>query len=286
MATSSTVYVGGTFGKVGKSKRSRLAAISAVNGKPRSWKPAANGDVLALTLTPDRRSLVAGGSFSKIGRSSACGMSRLSLSGGAVQSWPINSVVRNCGDGTAILSLTADATRVYGSGYNYRGKGNYEGVFAATGAGRLSWLQDCRGDTYDVAVAAGRVYSVGHAHNCANIGGFPETKPRANYRALAVTTTATGTVGTLGGRLHRLQGQAVPVTGQLVPEPHPGDGHRPDPGRLERRGRRSLRRAGRGVHRRQRRTAAGSGADGHSRVRSAQAGSAGGDLRRQADGGR
>lgn len=222
VATSSTVYVGGTFGKVGKSKRSRLAAVSAMTGKARSWKPTANGDVFALTLTPDRRSLVAGGSFSKVGRSSACGMSRLSLSGGAVQSWPINSVVRNCGDGTAILSLTADRYRVYGSGYNYRGKGNYEGVFAATGAGRLSWLQDCRGDTYDVAVTASRVYSVGHAHNCANIGGFPETKPRANYRALAATINATGTVGSSVGGFKYYKGKPSPSLVNWFPNLTPG----------------------------------------------------------------
>ena len=32
------------------------------------------------------------------------------------------------------MSLTTDATRVYGSGYSYEGSGNYEGVFAVDGA--------------------------------------------------------------------------------------------------------------------------------------------------------
>ena len=88
---------------------------------------------------------------------------------------------------------------MYGSGFSFHGQGNYEGVFAAGGTGKLSWLQDCRGDTYDVAIAAGRVYSVGHAHNCGNIGAFPDTKPRTYYPALAATTNATGTVGTSAG---------------------------------------------------------------------------------------
>jgi hypothetical protein len=221
LATGSTVYVGGSFSKVGSTKRSRLAALSATTGKLRKWKPAANGEVLALTLTPDRKSIVAGGSFSKIGRTAACGMSRLSLSTGSVMSWPVNTVVKNCGRGTAIMSLTADASRVYGSGYSYGG-GNYEGVFAASSTGRLSWLQDCRGDTYDVAVANGRVYSVGHAHNCANIGGFPETKPQSTYRALAVTTGATGTVGTSTGGYKAFRGKSSPSLVNWFPSLTPG----------------------------------------------------------------
>ncbi len=119
------------------------------------------------------------------------------------------------------MSLKADASRVYGSGYSYGG-GTYEGVFAATGTGKLSWLQDCRGDTYDVAVAAGRVYSVGHAHNCANIGGFPETTPRTNYRALAATTTATGTVGTSTGGYKAFKGKPSPSLINWFPTLTPG----------------------------------------------------------------
>jgi len=217
--TSTAVFVGGTFTKVGSKARSRLAAITVKNGKLRPWKPTANGEVLALTLTPDRRSIVAGGSFSTVNRKSACGMTRLNLRKGAVLAWPVNTVVRNCGRGTAIMSLTADGSRVYGSGYSYGG-GNYEGVFAASGTGRLSWLQDCRGDTYDVAVASGRVYSVGHAHNCGNIGGFPEAK--ASYRALAVTTTATGTVGSSAGGYRAFKGKPSPSLVNWFPSLTPG----------------------------------------------------------------
>ena len=40
----------------------------------------------------------------------------------------------------------------------------------------------------------GVIYSVGHAHFCGNIGGFPEFSPRQHQRALAVTKSVTGTV--------------------------------------------------------------------------------------------
>ncbi len=222
VATASTVYAGGNFSAIGKTSRSRLAAVSATTGKvSSSWKPAANGDVLALVFAPGGASIVAGGSFSKIGSKAACGMTRLNRSTAAVQSWSINTVVKNCGKNTAIMSLATDGSRVYGSGYSYGG-GNYEGVFAATATGGLSWLQDCRGDTYDVAVANGRVYSAGHAHNCANIGGFPEAASRTNYRALAVTAGATGTVGTSSGGYTAFKGRPSPSLVNWFPQLTPG----------------------------------------------------------------
>lgn len=218
----STVYVGGFFDHVGSSVRHRLAAVNATSGKLRAWKPASDGYVYAMTFTPGRRSLVVGGNFSKIGRTKACGMSRLGLRKGEVQSWSINTIVRNCGRGTAILSLKSDATRVYGSGFNFRGQGNYEGVFASSGSGELVWLQDCRGDTYDVAIAAGRVYSVGHAHNCGNIGAFPDTKPRTYYPALAATSGATGSVGRSPGGFTAFKGKPSPSLINWFPALSPG----------------------------------------------------------------
>lgn len=223
LPTSATVYVGGAFRKVGSTVRSRLAALNAKNGKLRSWKPVVNGDVLASTLAPDQKSIVIGGSFSTIGRTKACGMSRLSRGTGAVLPWSINTVVKNCGKGTAILSLTSDSSRVYGTGFNYHGKGNYEGVFAATGDGRVAWLQACRGDTYDVAVSRGRVYSVGHAHNCADIGGFPDASPLQYYRALAVTTAATGTVGNSVKGSGPFKGKPSPSLINWFPDLRPGN---------------------------------------------------------------
>lgn len=221
VATTSAIYVGGQFTKIGKAARSRLAALNPKNGKLRAWKPAPNGYVYALTLTPDRKALVAGGNFSKVGKAAACGMSRLSLQG-KVLAWPINKIVKNCGKGTAIMSLTTDAARVYGSGYSYGG-GNFEGVFSATSAGKVAWFQDCRGDTYDAVVTKGRVYSVGHAHNCGNIGGFTDTKPRTYYPAIAVTARATGTVGTSLGGYKAYKGQPSPSLIHWFPSLTPGD---------------------------------------------------------------
>jgi len=190
-----TVYVGGMFSKVGSAKRTRLAAVGASTGKLAKWHPSANNTVLALVVTGDGKRVVAGGRFTKLNRTSATGMGALDPKTGGARTWKVNKVIKNSGSKSAIWSLKADATTVYGTGYGY-GSGNFEGAFAASGSdGTIRWIQDCHGDTYDVAPIGNVVYSVGHAHFCANIGGFPDTNPRNVWnRALAVSKTAAGVV--------------------------------------------------------------------------------------------
>ncbi len=86
-------------------------------------------------------------------------------------------------------------------------------MFAADDTvGAVRWIQDCHGDTYDVAQTAGAIYSVGHPHFCGNIGGFPETGQSNPQRTLAMTRTARGTVApnTEPGRSGDFGGQPAP----------------------------------------------------------------------------
>lgn len=192
----STIYLGGNFNQVDQISRTRLAAINSVTGALTAWAPAADSTVRALVATPDRSRVIAAGNFATLNATSAPGMGSLDADSGAVRPWHANAVIANSGDQAAILTLRADADTIYGGGYAYGG-GNFEGVFAADPTtGDLKWLQDCHGDTYDVAPVGDMVYSVGHAHFCSNIGGFPDTFPRVYHRALAVTKQATGTVTT------------------------------------------------------------------------------------------
>ena len=189
-----TVFAGGTFTTVDGVSRTRLAAVHTSSGALTGWAPRADSTVHALTLTADRTKVVAGGAFNQVNGVDGRGLVALDATSGARDPWEINKVVKNYGPNSAILSLTADQDTVYGTGYAYGG-GNFEGVFAADDTdGRIRWLQDCHGDTYGVAPVGDVVYSVGHAHHCSNIGGFPEFDPRRNYRALAVTRDARGTV--------------------------------------------------------------------------------------------
>jgi hypothetical protein len=191
---SRTVFAGGTFTTVDGVSRTRLAAVHASSGALTGWAPRADSTVNALTLTADRTKVVAGGSFNQVNGVDGRGLVALDATSGARDPWEINTVVKDYGTNSAILSLTADQDTVYGTGYGFKG-GNFEGVFAADDTrGQIRWLQDCHGDTYGVARVGDAVYSVGHAHVCDNIGGFPEFNPRRNYRALAVTRDARGTV--------------------------------------------------------------------------------------------
>ena len=223
-ATPSTVYLGGAFSRVGSATRSRLAAITTA-GALTGWAPQANAGVQALVLTPDQTKVVAGGSFSTLNGTTALGMGAVDAASGAIRTWRINTVVKNYGDGGAVLSLVADADTIYGTAYGYLGTANYEGVFAASPSdGAVRWLQDCHGDTYDALPVGGTVYSVGHAHFCSNIGGFGETRPE-HYRALAVTKAVGGTVAKntqLGSGYGDFEGQPAPAMINWFPNLQPG----------------------------------------------------------------
>jgi hypothetical protein len=218
-----TVYLGGAFGQVNGWGRSRLAAIDTPSGALLStWIPNANSTVRALVPTPDHTRIIVGGSFGTLNAVAAPGMGSLDAVTAAVEPWEINTVIQNSGDGTAILSLSADQDTIYGSGYAYGG-GNYEGVFAADPmTGSIKWLQDCHGDTYSVAPIGDQIYSVGHAHYCSNIGGFPDTQPRTAWHwALAATRQPTGFVkknGQLGAHYGNFEGKPAPSLFNWFPD--------------------------------------------------------------------
>lgn len=226
----STIYLGGAFNNVAGKSRAHLAAVSASTGVPTSWAPSvANGVVQALVATPDRSRVIAGGNFDTLAGSTALGMGSVDATTGALRPWKINTIVKNKGESSAILTLNVDGDTVYGGGYSYGGGaagGNYEGVFAADPTtGDVKWLQDCHGDTYDVVPVGNTVYSVGHAHFCANIGGFPEAPTRAYNRALAVTKQATGTVnknGQAGANYGNFEGQPAPSLYNWFPDINSG----------------------------------------------------------------
>jgi hypothetical protein len=194
-ATASRVYVGGTFTVANGVARSHLAALAPATGKLLSWAPPANGQVLAMVVAPGGASLVVGGRFTTLGGKGAYGLGALSTTTGGTLPFRANATIRDAGSQAAIMSLTTDGKRIYGTGYVYGSVGNFEGTFAANPSnGALIWVADCHGDTYSAFARGGVVYTVGHAHFCGNIGGFPETTPRTYHRALALTTAATGTV--------------------------------------------------------------------------------------------
>lgn len=195
-ADNSTVYLGGNFSTVNNVARIKLAAVTSATGGLLSWAPRADdGEVRAMTLAAGAGRLVVGGRFTKLSGSAAYGLGALDPVTGAVKPFAANSVVRDAGSNSSITSLRTDGSRIYGTGYVFGLGGNFEGAFAADAAtGSLVWVVDCHGDTYDVLPTAAVAYTVGHAHDCTTVRGFPQAVAGSFHRALAFTNAAQTTL--------------------------------------------------------------------------------------------
>jgi hypothetical protein len=216
-AGSRAVWFGGDFRTVRGVSRTSLAKVRASDGAVQSWRPkATGGSVTAMVYSGSRRSIVAGGRFTAVNGSSnpGYGLVKIDALTGAMQPLPANQTIRNAGANAGITSLASDGTNFYGSAYAYRYRdGNLEGSFSARWSnGRLNWVASCHGDTYDVYPAGGVLYTVGHAHNCANIGGFPDSDPRSYHYAVAFSKAVTGTnqPEPVGSPYHSFAGQPAP----------------------------------------------------------------------------
>ena len=176
-----TLYVGGYFTKVNNQQRTRLAALKASTGELLDWTASAEGpnaQVYAIEVSPDHSKVVIGGSFSTVNGSSkpGYGMALLSASTGEVLPMPVNDTVRTAGEKAAIFDIAVDDAGFYATAYSAVGRldeANLEGSFKADWNGNLIWLEPCHGDTYGIAPTKEIVYTVGHAHSCETIYGFP-----------------------------------------------------------------------------------------------------------------
>lgn len=187
----STLYAGGIFTTLSGVARTRLGAVSTTTGAVTAWAPTADAEVMALTVPAGSGSVVAAGRFATLSTTTARGMGSLDAATGAVRPWAANATIQNYGPDSAIYSLASSGGQVFGTGYDYYGPSDFENSFAADAAtGALQWVAGCYGDTYDAAATGGVLYTVGHPHNCAAIGGNPESTPRTFQRAMATTTAA------------------------------------------------------------------------------------------------
>ncbi|MBD5786521.1 PKD domain-containing protein [Cellulosimicrobium terreum] len=197
-ATNTRVYAGGYFSAMNGATRYRMAAMNASNGSvvPGFVPRVDDRQVQSIVVAPDEQSVVISGSFTSVNGSNSpgYGLARLDAATGASVALPINSTIRNGGDSASIMRLSTDGTSFYGVGWDYNGGGTLEGTFAANWSdGAMKWIEDCHGDTYDVANVNGVVYTASHKHYCGNSGGFPQTNPWTYYHSTAFSGDVRGT---------------------------------------------------------------------------------------------
>ncbi len=225
-ATATAVYVVGAFSQVGSEPRVRMAAFAPSNGALLAWAPSADREVHTVVVSTDGSRVFVGGKFLNISGASAYGMGALDPTTGALIPWAANTVIKNGGPDGAILDMRASGDAIYGGGYTYgRSQGNLEGVFRANAAtGAIDWVEDCHGDTYQMAPVNGLVYKATHAHYCGNVGGMPQSDNTNNQwhhnmrNGLAFRDAASGNALREQWSYHNFEGMPAPSLTNWFPE--------------------------------------------------------------------
>ncbi|WP_308166519.1 LamG-like jellyroll fold domain-containing protein [Actinomadura sp. NEAU-AAG7] len=225
-ATNSKVYFGGNFFNVNGKSRTRLAAVNASNGaNDDTWRPTADdNEVFALAMAPSGDRVVIGGRFQKINGAARVGIGAVNTTDGASVAWSSRPIPtkQDSTHFSYVTDLYVAGDTVYGAADGEGGHW-FDGRFAAKAAtGDLVWLDNCYGATYGMFVQGQSVYSVSHAHDCASLGAFPETRPQSWQRALAETTFPTGTDKAPPGANSNYSGQPIPSLLHWFPTLTPG----------------------------------------------------------------
>ncbi|RRD29337.1 LamG domain-containing protein [Actinomyces bowdenii] len=194
-ADGSTLYLGGVFTQINRAERKRVAAFDLAGQRLTDFSAEVD-DLFVRTIAaaPDGSAVAIGGSFTSVEGSSRPGFGMAVLEpSGALRRNSLTSVIRTAGPRAGVMELKADDKGLYGVSYAMTGA--FEGLFRADWAtGDMDYMADCHGDSYALHPADEVVYVASHAHDCANIGGFPEGAPARYHSAVAYTNAATGTV--------------------------------------------------------------------------------------------
>lgn len=205
--TNTIAYVGGYFSAVNGESSARLGAVRLTNGnivsgfRARFTDPEGvrqptipDNQVLALAVNGEGTKVMAAGNFTRAAFAGGNGMISYPTADGrdgssqgygialfdaadASKAVPMSasSHVRNAGGNAWIFSLESDGATAYGTGGHWGSSGTIEGTFSIDWSdGDVVWIDDCHGDSYDVASVGEMVYTASHKHYCANSGGFPQ----------------------------------------------------------------------------------------------------------------
>ncbi|HYA41426.1 MAG TPA: hypothetical protein VEF34_09000 [Syntrophobacteraceae bacterium] len=202
-----TLYVGGTFSRIGGQNRNNLAALDASTGKATSWNPNAAGGQYATgvyALAVGGSTVYAGGAFTAIGGQNRNNIAALDASTGKATSW-------NPGANDYVDALVVSSSTIYAGGiFNSIGGQNRNCIAAldpSTG-NATSWNPNpiaAGASVNALAVSGGTVYAGGffgsiggQNRNCiaaldASTGNATSWNPNANGRVFTIAVSG-GTV--------------------------------------------------------------------------------------------
>ncbi|AEN12953.1 MULTISPECIES: LamG domain-containing protein [unclassified Streptomyces] len=178
--TANTVYFGGDFNSVGGQTRKKFAAVTT-GAALLPFTADADEVARAVQVTPDGRHVALGGDFFKVNGTSSHALAVVDATTGAL----VKSYPGFIPDTSTVQDLTTDATGLYTANEG-TGGGVFDGRIAIDLAGyQQRWRDTCLGATQAVLVHSGVLYSGSHAHDCADMGEFPD-QPRKHLLAQSV----------------------------------------------------------------------------------------------------
>jgi hypothetical protein len=167
----STVFLGGSFSKVGTTGEKNLAAVNPTTGAVMTtWKATTNGQVNSMVL--HNGTLYLGGNFTTINSSVRSYLGGVLSKDGTITSW-----APSADDDVKAMVLSPDATRVIAGGLFTHINGSSQSHIAAldvTSGSPLSWQTHVAYSVIDLAADAGGVYVAG-AGGGGNFAGFNPT---------------------------------------------------------------------------------------------------------------
>jgi hypothetical protein len=194
-STGSTVYVAGAFTRANNTPRTMVASFTANGGSLNPWSVAISGvpsDVAApwaSSITAGNGRVYIGGQFLNVNGVAQTGLGVVNDTTGASDpGFAIPVRAPNGGWVTDVLySAPTNTLFIVGRVPPARAGTRLEGIEALNGTdGTVRWGGDnhrCLGDAFGLMVFDNIVWMATHAHDCGQIGSFPESSPPFSWHA-------------------------------------------------------------------------------------------------------
>jgi hypothetical protein len=158
VVTSRAVFVVRSSGR----PEDRLAAYDRATAKRLPWRPAPNGEVLALARYGDK--IYAGGTFTGLRSAERLGLAALDLKSGALENWNPGLVGPLDPEQPKVETIETDGRRLYVGGDFVRAAGqkrNYLAAFDLRDGALTAWNPNADGDVNALVVAGSTVFAAG-----------------------------------------------------------------------------------------------------------------------------